>query len=364
MIKEAAPLTKLAGTLTNLCATLFKVGAIVFVLDAAYLAYAILSGQLQHPAQNAPQVLGFFGEILFASGFLATLTVTLITLEEIYWSVLAGAIGVVLLLGVPGLVANVALGGQVPDAAKVVAYWGTLTGKAMILVVICRVVYEIYRQMTEGSARRRFQEEEVVHGKRKATVKVAKEKTWAKCWELPFCHNAVRELCPAFKEKKTCWKYGRGCNCDPDLVETLISSRPSSRAHATEAAFLLAEIEDAKPQGRSERSIPCSRCPIYTEHQRRKFQVVNPLLIVITVALLAVLYPTLTHAYSDLAQGIAQLIAGTGVSTTGSAQMQQWWVDYLDTPALQGAFVVIIGLFFLSWILKAGEWLILEKKLI
>jgi hypothetical protein len=364
MKKSAAPLRTLAETLTTLCAIVFKVGAPLFLLVAGYLIYAITSGQLQNPSPNAPQVLGFFGEILFASGAVATLCVTLITLEEIYWSVIAGALGVVLLLGVPGMVANVAVGGQVPEAAKVVAYWGTLTGKAMILIVVGRVIYEIYRQMSEGGERKHLKEEEVAKGQRKA-IKVPKEQIFAKCWQLPFCHDAVRELCPDFKAKKTCWKFGRGCNCDPDLVETLISSRPAGvRGRASEGAYLMAELEADVPKARSERTIPCARCPIYTEHQRRKFKVINPLLIVVTVVLLVILYPTLTGAYSAMAQGAAKLISGTGISETGSTEMQRWWVDYLDTPALQGSFVVIVGLFFLSWIIKVGEWLVLEKKLV
>jgi hypothetical protein len=366
MKKDAAPFTKLAGSFLSLCAVLFKVGAVLFLLDGAYLAYAIMSGQLKNPAPSAPQVLGFFGEVLFASGVVATLCVTVLTLEEIYWAVIGGAIGVVLLLGVPGMVANVAVAGQVNDAAKAVAYWGTLTGKAMILIVVCRVIYEIYRQMSEGGERKRLKEEEVARGRRKA-VKIPKENVFAKCWELPFCHEAVRELCPAFKAHKSCWKFGRGCNCDPDLVETLIASRPSGSrrgARGSEAAYILAELEADVPKPHAERTIPCARCPIYTEHQRRKFKIVNPLLIVITITLLVIFYPALTTAYSDMARYIAMLISGNAISQTGNGGMQQWWIDYLDTPALQASFVIIVGLFFLSWILKVGEWLVLEKKLV
>ena len=37
---------------------------------------------------------------------------------------------------------------------------------------------------------------------------------------------------------------------------------------------------------------------------------------------------------------------------------------YLDNAGLKASFVVLIGLFALSWILKFGEWLVLEKKLV
>ncbi len=362
--KDEEPLGKLSGGLISLCGILFKLGALLFLLDAAYLVYAIVSGQVNNAAPSAVGILRFFGQVLFAGGFVATLALTLLTLEEVYWSVIAGALGVVLLLGVPGLVANYAP--NAGPAAQVVVWWGTFTGKAMIVVVACRVIYEIYLQMTEGSQRRRTGEEEARKARRKA-LKPPKENVFAKCWQMPFCHDAVRDLCPAFKAHKTCWRYGRGCNCDPDLVETLIASRvsgPGRGARDSEGAFIRSELEAEAPKARSERTIPCRKCPIYSEHQRRKFKVINPLLIVITVALFSLFYEPLSGVYSSLAVNIARLISGVGISQTGNVQTQEWWANYLDTPALAGAFVVIIGLFCLSWILRLGEWLVLEKKLV
>lgn len=367
MKREEAPASKVAEWVLTASAMVLKIAAVVFVLDATYLTYVVLSGQLATAAPGATAALAFFGRILFAAGVLATLTLALLTLEEVYWSLIAGAVGVVLLLGVPGMVANAGLGGPVPEAAKVVAWWGTLTGKAMILIVACRIIYEIYLQASLGNLRKRLKEDEIAKGRRKL-VKVPKENVFAKCWQMPFCHDAVRELCPAFKAKKPCWRYGRGCNCDPDLVETLIASRaagPQRGARDSEGAFLRAEFEvDTPKKSRSEKTIPCAKCPIYTEHQRRKFKVINPILIVLTVVLIAFFYTPLAGLYSSLAQGIAGMISGTGLSTTGNVQTQEWWIEYLDTPALQGAFVVILGLFCLSWILKLGEWLVLDRKLV
>ena len=361
MKKGVTIASTLSTSLLTLCATLVKVGGPVFLLVAGYLMYASMSGLLRTAQPGIVHVLQFIGELLFVSGVVTTAALILVTLEEVYWSVIAGALGVVLLMGAPAMTANLTVGGQTPETAKIVAFWASLTGKAMIALVVCRVIYEIYRQMAEGSERRRIQEEEVAKAKRK-TIKVPKEKLLARCWEMPFCHDAVRELCPAFKEKKTCWKYGRGCNCDPDLVETLIGTRhagPKRGARSSEAAYILQELEVDQVKSRAEKTIPCARCPIYTEHQRRKFRVVNPLLIVITVALVGILYGPLTQLYSAMAMGVARLII-----VSGDPNALDWWKSYLDTPALAGAFVVIIALFSLSWILKIGEWLVLEKKLV
>jgi len=118
-----------------------------------------------------------------------------------------------------------------------------------------------------------------------------------------------------------------------------------------------------KVRTRSERTIPCSKCPIYTEHQRRKFKVVNPILVTITLGIIIAAYGPLTGVYSALAVHLAQLASGS-ILNPSNADKVTYWREYLDTPALQGAFVVILGLFFLSWMLKLGEWLVLEKKLL
>lgn len=361
---EETKANAVGGWVYAACGVVFKIGALVFGLVAAWLVYAIVSGQLR-PDLPPPGValLSAAGKILFVSGVLASICLALVTVEEVYWSVVGGVVGLILLFGVPALVANYAQS-ETP-AATAVALWGTLTAKALIIVAALRVLYEIYRSLAEGSEQCKAPEEEVRRAREKVR-KPPRESVFARCWQMPFCHDAVRELCPAFKARKSCWKFGRGCNCDPDLVETLIRSRaagPSRQARAAEGAFIRSELQADTIRHRSERTIPCSKCPIFTEHQRRKFRVINPLLILGTLVLVVVLSEPLGRVYSGLARGIAGLIAGTALNPATGGNVQ-WWYNYLDTPTLQTAFVVIVGLFCLSWVLKLGEWLVLEKKVV
>jgi len=364
MRSEESKTTAVGGWLFTACAVVFKIGALVFGLVAAYLLYAVVSGQLRPDLPpSGLSLLTAAGKILLVSGVLASACLALVTVEEVYWSVVGGVLGLILLFGVPALVANYAQS-ETP-AATAVAFWGTLTAKALILIAALRILYEIYRSLAEGSQRRKEPEDEARRAREKLR-KPPRESIFARCWQMPFCHDAVRELCPAFKARKTCWKFGRGCNCDPDLVETLIRSRaagPTPRARSVEGAFIRAELEADTTRRRSERTIPCSKCPIFTEHQRRKFRLINPLLILGTLAAIVALAEPLGRIYSALARGIAGLIAGTALNPATGGNVQ-WWYEYLDTPTLQTAFVVIVGLFCLSWILKLGEWLVLEKKLV
>ncbi|HEY3398100.1 MAG TPA: hypothetical protein VGM19_10640 [Armatimonadota bacterium] len=370
--KTEIALKTLSSGLFSLCSLAFRIGGAAFVLVGAYLIFATLSGQLKDATAGGVTAIHTMGRVFLLCGVVATASLVLITLEEIYWAVASGVVGLGLLFGIPTLVMStyqgVPLSANGKLAAEAMVNWGTMTGKAIIFVVGLRLVYEIYRQLTEGSARRRVEEIEkpVQSGRRQGSTraKPPSESVLAPCWKMQFCHETVREMCPAFTAKKTCWRYGRGCNCDPDLVESLIRNRasgPTRTAASREGAYIRAELEAETPRGPSEKTIPCARCPIYTEHQRRKFRVVNPLLIVITVALLSIFFVPLTHFYSVLAGIVAKAASGSLVSQGGNVA---YWQKYLDTPALQACFVVIIGLFLLSWVLRAGEWLILEKKLV
>ena len=53
-----------------------------------------------------------------------------------------------------------------------------------------------------------------------------------------------------------------------------------------------------------ERTIPCSKCPIYLDHQRQKFKIVNPLAVVTSLVLLALAYKPLLVLYSAVITGI------------------------------------------------------------
>ena len=50
-----------------------------------------------------------------------------------------------------------------------------------------------------------------------------------KCWEMSRCRPGVRETCPNFIDKKTCWKRRSGCFCDRDLANYLVGAVDRSR---------------------------------------------------------------------------------------------------------------------------------------
>lgn len=350
------------GWLYSLSTTLLKLAALAFGLIAGYLIYVVVSGQLRGVTPAGVKVIDTAGQTLVISATIAAVCLALLTLEEFSWMVGVGVAGLALMFGFPALVANYA--DRSTDAAQAVLRGGTLAGKAVIVVVGLRVIYEIYRQLAEGGERKRRKATDQERAQiREKPKKKYSESPFAPCWEMPFCHEAVREFCPAYKARKTCWRFGRGCNCDPDLIETLIRSRapaPVRGAGEREGAYIRSDLQADVVHSRSEKTISCRQCPIYTEHQRRKYKVFSPLVILATVVLFGVFFEPLKQIYSLVARSLAGLASGMALGQETASV--DWWTGYLDNATLQTAFVVILGLFVLTWVIKITEWLILEKK--
>lgn len=355
--------------------TILQFAVIGFVISLGYIMYAMFSGVLnQAGSASASEVahlaanMRTMGQVLALCSFVGAVAFMILTLSELAFAVALGILGVGLLLGMPALVAtNLAQAPQ--DVVTPINEWTRNAGMAILLIVGLRILYEIVEQLRTASARRKEREEREEETGLKKAKKPVKLGIWSPCWDLPYCHEAVKEQCPAFKARRSCWRYGSGCNCDPSLIERLIrsgaldtakgASRASSREKAVQAAYVRSDLQADTPLKTAERTIPCSKCPIYLEHQRQKFKIVNPIAVIATLVAMAALYAPLRLIYLQVVQGIAGLASRFSFHNIDPGT----WFKYLETPALQVFFFIIVGLLALAYVLKFVEWAIFEKKL-
>ncbi|MEN6640810.1 MAG: hypothetical protein ABFE08_00045 [Armatimonadia bacterium] len=355
--------------------TVLQFAIIGFVISLGYILYAMFSGVLnQASSASAGDVarlasnMRIMGQVLALCSFVGALAFVILTLSELAFAVAIGVVGVGLMFGMPILVAT-NLAQAPPAVVAVINEWTRNAGMAILLIVGLRILYEIVETLRTAGARRREREEREEETGLKKTKKSIKPAIWSPCWGLPYCHDAVREQCPAFKARRSCWRYGSGCNCDPSLIERLIrsgaldtskgASRASSREKAAQAAYVRSDLQADAPLKTAERTIPCSRCPIYLDHQRQKFKIVNPIAIIATMVAMAVLYAPLKFIYFQVVRGIAGLASQFSFHNIDPGT----WFKYLETPALQVFFFIIVGLLGLAYVLKFVEWAIFEKKL-
>ena len=181
------------------------------------------------------------------------------------------------------------------------------------------------------------------------------------CWKLPFCREVIRKQCPAYLAKTTCWKFGRGCYCDEEMISRIIRGE---------------SMENVKAPTRMSRQgkPPCHRCYIFLEHQGLKYRVFSPVAVPATIAIMYFGWPIYTvmtgkigtslqwlwdrlafhgtTAVTDAASKIADQ-AGKAPSTLSPEQVQH---------AAQTMFGVLIGFYLLIVLSKGIEWAIYKAR--
>jgi hypothetical protein len=354
--------------------TILQLAIIGFVIALGYILYGIFSGALTSmPDQQMYRVaanLSLMGQLMALSGLLATLAVVLLTMDEIAFSVVMGIAGAALMFGMPLLVAG-NLTDQASRPATVINEWSRNAGMAMLFVVGVRILWEIVAQLrygTIGTRAERIEKSEPTAEEKKGWKKPG---LWDRCWNMPYCHAAVREICPAYKARRSCWRFGYGCNCDPTLIETLIrtggastgkgSAKTSTEQRTREAAYVRSDLEAGSSVTGGQRTIPCTKCPIFIEHQRQKFKILNPIAVIATILAMVVLYKPLIGLYSAVIDVMARTAARL---TYGSMVDPAEWIGYLNTPTVQVFFFLFVGMLALAYVLKGVEWAVLKKMII
>ncbi len=182
------------------------------------------------------------------------------------------------------------------------------------------------------------------------------------CWKLPFCRESIRKQCPAFLAKTTCWKFGRGCYCDTEMISRIVRG---------ESLELIKAPTQQSRQGRP----PCGRCYIYLEHQTYKFRVLSPLALPVAVLSTWLIWPLYTKVFalgnnvfnsiwSSLSFNSANLTSGDMKSSTeGIAKVAQQGASAQDIAHIaQNMFGVLMGFMLLIYLSKFIEWAIYKAK--
>jgi hypothetical protein len=186
-----------------------------------------------------------------------------------------------------------------------------------------------------------------------------------KCWEGPFCRDFVRVHCPIFHARKACWRVRRGCYCEEDIVSTAaakisgvqLAMAPDPRynfggAAAPAPAAVKPLLTMAQKKER------CRNCVIYNEHQREKYQILMPLVILgvggVCLLLSGALRQYLGVGLSGLEQAMQRLSFGGAGSFSFRLGRPPAVVEWIFV----GAFIVII----VSKALEALEWAIFKIK--
>jgi hypothetical protein len=193
-------------------------------------------------------------------------------------------------------------------------------------------VRDLLWRMAEGSSRKRAQFRNLQYGAEvtaELPVGRALIPALAKCWQLPFCRDFIRVRCPIYHARTRCWRERVGCMCEEKVIRHAMdammreaaATKPEEpidfaapapderRIDLTGAPVATKKPRSLRPVVAEPKHIPrrqvkiphnpnlsmaakkerCRNCVIYNEHQRLKYQILAPL-VVVAIPLAAIWY--------------------------------------------------------------------------
>jgi hypothetical protein len=171
------------------------------------------------------------------------------------------------------------------------------------------------------------------------------------CWQLPYCRKFVRERCPIFHSKRTCWKERVGCMCEEEVIRNAMENKPIPR-DAVLAGNMIPKNHRLTPQQKFER---CKTCVIYNEHQRHKYKLMLPVTVLSFVVGYVLLHNPLVATFGFTIERINRVIHNATLSGGGSS--------FVAPTAFVECLMFVCALMLLTYALKVLEFVIFKLKI-
>lgn len=340
---------------------ILRAAAVLGGLSLAYLAWGMLSGDLGHAAPSSQVITNVGMAVAILRWALLGVAVAWFILmwEERLVAAAVVAVGLLLYFGAAPIMK---MSGGSPAIGTIAGSLGA-GGRALATLGMLKVAYDVMQWITELPNRMRVRADVGVaqHAEPQQRREAQNATMFSPCWKLPFCREVIRKQCPAYLAKTTCWKFGRGCYCDEEMISRIVRGESMDNVKAPTRMS-----RQGKP--------PCHRCYIFLEHQGMKYRVASPMAVPLTIAImyfgwntymaltgkvggsLQFLWDKLAFHGTSVVTSTVEKVAETGskANTLSPAQLQH---------TAQTMFGVMVGFYLLIMISKGIEWAIYKARI-
>ena len=358
--------SQIACFLESITALILKVGVPVLVISTIYLAYAVFGGGIRSMAEMSKGDRSYliYGvsmavkALQWSSIAVVAALVVRFFYEDVLGQVLAVTGAVLFFLG-PYAFGDIAARYMITGnwlyntIARAFIYLGTVYLLPGLFLVIRDAIWRILNNISErqeimscwGDEDRRRQQ-------------FQKKCIYGKCWDLPYCRDFVKSMCPAFKSKKPCWQLKLGCYCDENTILSamLTNGKSDVQAKGILQSLGLGESTGRKISNKAKRA-RCRRCSIYSEHQRQKYRIATPMVFPMVALAFIIFYNVI---YSRLYEIIIRADRFMSILTYKPGGHVTSFAG--DAHMLTVLAVVWLAVFTLSYSLRAVEYLILDLQ--
>ena len=187
-----------------------------------------------------------------------------------------------------------------------------------------------------------------------AQVRKKQDQFLGPCWNLPFCRDTDKKLCPVRKTKKPCWRTGRGCYCDQGIILS-ISGGNQYQASRGATGYLTRGANVTKPKSLKEKREQCLQCPVYLHHQSQKYWLLTPLALVLALGAIAFYWETIKSIYPTAVLAVGRSAAGFSIGPAKDG-VPAWAQDLATQPGMMWTMVLVAVMLIVAYLLNGVEW--------
>jgi hypothetical protein len=379
--RQRLPRHRVYGPLSSLGDLIIRLGLVAIGIMLLYISSIIATGALaRFPVGPGGIVMSAADQEQFrhiVEGALLILQIAVAAVvfcailryhdvDGVAWGI--GAFGLLCWVGIPYLV-KVTMRGAAPENLLPARISGEFVQTGLPLLVVWGAWVALSAAVNVVRGLRVPRGDRAPKAKRTAKVAATPRPSMLRrCWELSRCRDYLQQSCPAFQEKRPCWKRGSGCFCDPHLAKQLLDRMDrSSRGEVIAAVTTQQRMQQVAKQAAAFQAkragaagAPrCGDCPIYVEHQDYKYRAVAWLAYP-AAALLIVFFRRSIHVayvaamtWLEKAVGMLQLLPSTAPRDSAEG--------LLNSP-LEWVIIGILSVLLVSYFLRFIEHAIFSWK--
>jgi len=335
---------------------LFFAGALATLIATGFLVYTYVATSANNAVspEQARANIKMFSQILMPGVMAMGVGASIIFWGEEVLSVLL-IMGAVVLYAAPVYFPLVAGDNSNPAGALTLAALqrgGGMLGIIAVIVLVSDVAIRVRQRVEEGS-----KADQLKYGKGIKEERDVRDVFMGKCWQLPFCRKFVREKCPIYLTRRTCWKEQVGCMCEEQVIQSAMAGKVFSK-DALVSTSAIPRNNRLSKQAKFER---CRQCVIYNEHQKHKYKLAVPTTILATVLTYVFGRASLTEFLGGLIQSADKVVGAATFRSPGASGLAA--VDVQGMSIFKELLLVCTLLIIMAYLLKVIEYLLFRLKI-
>lgn len=324
------------------------------VVGLGFLIYTAIIGSGQVPdVAQASRNIDLFGKLLLGGVIGLGISTTYIFWGEDVLGAGQLILAAVMFFSPLYMPATGIVAGDQPITAKAlttVQSGGMILGLIGIIVLLIDLSIRTKGRLTQGS-----KADMMKFGKGIKTDPDRQNVFMGKCWQLPFCRKFVREKCPIYFSKRTCWNELVGCMCEEAVIQNAMEGKPIPKEAILAANYIPRNHKLTVDQKKAR----CRQCVIYNEHQRHKYRLYLP----ITLAGFGLFYLIFRIPLLAVTGGIVDTIDRMIGAATFKKAGGQVVTETMGGRWFNELLLVCIMFVLLAYVLKVLEYTIFKLKL-